>query len=78
MEVHLQSFTRITQEIDKSSLLNKVVLSVETDIFHLFLRFLQVLHLLLLASISPLTDHLLALVLGVGVVESTELWSEHE
>ena len=45
MEVMLQSFARIAQEVDKGSLLDKVIFFVESNIFYLLLCFLQVLHL---------------------------------
>ena len=78
MEVMFETLPRIAQEVDESSLFHKVVFFVDSNILHLLLRRNQVLHLLLLAGVSPLIDHLRGLVSSVDVVEVCELGTEHE
>jgi len=73
VEVVLKVSSRVGQEVNKGSLLNEVVLLVETNVFHLFLGMNKVSHLLLFTNIGPVGAELLQLVLGVNVVEDGEL-----
>ena len=73
----LKSSSRVLKVVNKSSLLDELVLSVDAHVFHLGLSVDQVLHLDLLSSVNPLGSHLSDLVLGVDVVEDGELRSDH-
>ena len=78
VEVTLKSSARVGHEVDKSSLLDEVVLAVDANVLHLLLGWDEPLHLGLLGVISPLVDELLSLIPRVGVVEVGELGSDKE
>jgi len=69
---------RVSQEVDESSLLDEVVLSVDADVLNLLLGRHEPLHLGLFGVVSPLANHLLGLVARVHVVEVGKLGSNHK
>ena len=68
----LQVRPLISQEVNKCTLLHKIVLIVKSHVIHLFLRVSQVNRLLLLTSVGPLRTELLHLIVAVNVVEDGE------
>lgn len=78
MEVILNRVARVSEEIDKSSLLDEVILRVDADIFNLLLRGHEPLHLQLLSRVGPLRHELLGLISSVHIVEVGKLGSNHE
>lgn len=73
VEVVLDLSTGAAEEVDHSSLLDEVVLSVETHVLHLLLGVDEMSHLELLSHISPLGSELLGLVSSVCIVENSKL-----
>jgi len=78
VEVVLDVATRVSQEVDESSLLDEVVLGVDANVLDLLLGGNEPFHLGLLSVVSPLGHELLALVACVHVVELSELGANHE
>lgn len=78
MEVIFELVTRVLKEVDHGSLLDEIVLIVETNVLDLLLGVDEVAHLLLFDHICPLRVQLLSLVASVGVVEDGELGAGHE
>ena len=68
----------VDEEVDEGSLLDELVLLVDTDVLHLLLGVHEVSVLLLLNNVSPLLAKLLGLVARVHIVEDSELGSHHE
>ena len=63
------------EEVDQSSLLNELVFFINSFVFNLLLSVGQMFALSLFNEVSPHVAHLLHLVVGVDVVEHTELWT---
>ena len=78
MDMTLNIGTRVGQEVDKGSLLDELVLVVDTDILDLLLGGHEPLSLALLNSIGPLVGELLGLVARVHIVEVGEFGSDNE
>jgi len=78
MEVSLSIELAVGQEVSESSLLNKLILFVDSVILELFFSASQMLVLDHLDIVSPLVGKLLVLVVGVDVVEDGELWTNEE
>ena len=78
MEVLLDTDTRVGQEVDKSSLLDEIVLAVDANILDLLLCGSEECHLDLFSGVSPLVGELLSLVSCVGVVPVGEFGSDKE
>lgn len=72
VHVSLQFSALLGHVVDKSSLLDEVVLTVDVNVFNLLLGLTQVHGLFLLDQIDPLGSQLLHLVGGVLVVENSE------
>lgn len=67
----------VGEEVDESSLLDKLILLIYSSVLDLLLRVSKMLTLSHLDIIGPLTSHLLELILGVDVVEDCEFWSNN-
>jgi hypothetical protein len=78
VEVSLSIELAIGQEVSKSSLLNKLVLFINSIVLELLFSVLQMLGLEHLDGISPLVRELLVLIVRVSVVENGELWTNEE
>jgi len=78
VEMGLKVGTAGSQEVDESSLFDKVVFSVNANEFNLLLSFNKVLHLNFFNSIGPLVAELLGLVAGVDIVEYSEFGTGEE
>lgn len=76
MESCLSVQFAVCQEVDEWSLLDILVLLVDSLVLDLFLGVSQVLVLGGLSSVHPHVHHLLELVLGVNAVKHWELWAE--
>ena len=75
VEMLLEVELLVGQEVDKGSLLDKVVLAVESGQLKLVLGVSGVLQLVLLSEIGPLVGELLLLVVGVDTVPESPLGS---
>jgi len=78
VEVIFELVTRVLKEVDHGSLLDEIVLIVETYVLDLLLGVYEMAHLLLFDHIRPLRVQLLSLVASVGVVEDGKLGTGHE
>lgn len=67
---------RVGQEVDEGSLLDRLVLSIDTVIFELLLGVSQVLVLFHLNSVGPLVGELSVLVVRESVVENSEFGTD--
>ena len=78
LHVGFEVETRVSQEVDESSLLDEIVFVVDANVLDLLLGGSHPGHLDFLSVISPLGDELLGLVTRVGVVEVGELGANKE
>lgn len=76
VEVLLNVQLLVGEEVNERSLLDEVVLSIESEVLHLLLGVSEMSKLLLLSHVGPHAAQLLGLVAGVHVVEHGELGSE--
>lgn len=76
MEVSFSVQLGVDKEVGESSLLNELVLFVDSIVLDLLLSVSEVLVLDHLDGVSPLVSKLGELVSGVGVVEDGELWTD--
>ena len=75
MEVGLSIELRVGEEVDKSSLLDRFILTINTVVLKLLLGVSQMLVLDHLDLISPLVTKLAVLIVSVHIVEHGELWT---
>lgn len=66
----------VGEEVNQSSLLNELVFSVDSNVFHLFLGMSEMSHLFFFANISPHGAELLGFITSIDVVEGGELWTK--
>lgn len=76
VEVLLKVELLVGEEVNECSLLDVVVLGVESDELHLFFGGAEVSELCLLRDVSPHGAELLGLVSGVNIVEDSELGTQ--
>lgn len=74
----VEVLARVGEEVNKSSLLDEVVLLVDSNVLDLLLGVDEVSCLDFFGDVSPLVAELGSLVSSVDVVEVSELGSEHE
>lgn len=78
MEVIFELVTRVLKEVDHGSLLDEIILIVETNVLDLLFGVYEMAHLLLFDHICPLRVQLLSFVASIGVVEDGKLGTGHE
>ena len=76
MEVGLCIKLRVGEEVNQSSLLDKLVLSINSVVLKLFFGVSQCLVLNHLSLISPLVAKLLVLIVRISIVEDRELGTQ--
>ena len=76
MEVGLSIKLRVGEEVDQSSLLNELVLTINSVVLKLFFGVSQCLILLHLSLISPLVAKLLVFIVRISIVEDRELGTQ--
>ena len=76
VEVLLEVQLLIGEVVDKSSLLDVVILGVDADVLHLLLGVSEVSQLLLLGNVGPGACELLSLIARVHIVEDGELGTD--
>jgi hypothetical protein len=76
VEVLLNVQLLVSEEVNEGSLLDKVILSIDADIFHLLLGVSEMSELLFFCDVCPHTAELLGLIASVDIVEHCEFGTD--